>query len=78
LIPYPPMADLTQVQKQEIAERLLGTAESGIEIASEYGVDLSDIDAACSEQEVVRCEGCGWWCECHEMNEDDFCEDCRD
>jgi hypothetical protein len=67
---------LSQENKNRIADDLLGTCSSGDSLAEEFGVDVLEIQVAAEECEVIRCEGCSWWCELHEMNENNECEDC--
>jgi hypothetical protein len=59
----------------------MGTCKSEAELAEAHGVSEETVLEACAENEVIRCEGCSWWCEQHEMEDRDgqeFCEDCRD
>lgn len=46
---------------------------------SEEEVDLADFDIELLrvlDDQVMACEGCQWWCETHELNEDQVCSDC--
>ena len=58
------------------ADRLRGTCEGMTEEENDmvYNMDhfaeeLDDI--------VMCCETCGWWCDTHELDEHQVCEDCQ-
>jgi hypothetical protein len=64
---------------QEIAEELRGTCgtldaaleERGFELDSLPPEMLRELDEA-----VMLCETCGWWCDSHELNDDNNCNEC--
>lgn len=64
---------------EEAADELLGTCETGDEVCERMGIDVSDLEDRMAEEDIFRCATCGWWCEMHEMaDEDGNCEDCVD
>ena len=71
---------LTDQQKQAIADELLGSAaiETISRLEKKYGVDDLEIRIAAEEMDVVECEGCNWFCESGELDDDLFCTDCQD
>lgn len=59
-----------------IRSQLLGTCKSLNELLTDDEMNdptlLADIDA-----EIWLCEGCHWWVEVSETDEDGYCEDCQ-
>lgn len=70
---------LSQNDKQKIADELLGTSGTLLHrLAEDYKVDICDIEEAAAECEVEKCNGCDWFVETSELDENGNCEDCRD
>jgi hypothetical protein len=46
----------------EIAEYMVGTCNGEDDAAELFKVDAGEVLQACSDNEVERCECCGWWC----------------
>ena len=65
------------ITPEEAAEELLGTCKPRHDVVKE-GED--DDHAWCLKFDdlVVNCEGCNWWCEPGEMNDDGLCGDCAE
>lgn len=71
------MIDVSTIES--ISDSLNGTCNSldaelesrGLSIDTVPSQILAEIDSR-----IRLCECCGWWCETHELNEDDFCQDC--
>lgn len=69
---HPPKSE----RVKEIADRLRGTTG--------YNGHIDDIEDLTTEEckeldsMVFCCEGCNWWCDAEECNEDDgwFCNEC--
>ena len=69
-----------------VAEDLQGTCQRLEDaLTRQFGddsgddVDVADFDIELLrvlDDQVMACEGCGWWCETHELNEDQVCSDC--
>lgn len=62
---------------QEVADALLGTAES----LEKYATQEEREDRAFLErldELVTECTQCGWWVETHEIDDDGVCAECRD
>lgn len=65
----------------DIANYANGTCLSVEEIKAHYseelvGIDNETIESKIEDEEVVRCENCGWFVEVSETDEDGYCEDC--
>jgi hypothetical protein len=69
---------------REVAEDLRGTCTSLDDaLQAVFGEEVSVIDfdiALLRELDdiTMECQGCNWWCETHELDENQFCDDCRD
>ena len=61
----------------DIEAELLGTCDDISDVVPKELVDavLSQIG---DRNNIERCDGCSWWCELSEMNDDNLCEDCVD
>lgn len=62
---------------QKVAEDLNGS--SGVyddSVAEAHGLEDNELEELAEEGEIVRCEGCGWWVELSEVDDDNRCEDC--
>lgn len=66
-----------------VAEYLQGTCKSledGLETQFGEGADLVDFDIELLrtlDDITMNCEGCNWWCETSELDDDQVCSDCR-
>lgn len=72
--------DLSLEERQTIAHELLGTCDLTTLFRLEEEFDLEDdleVGIAAESCDVWQCEGCQWWVELHELDEDYFCEDCQ-
>lgn len=73
-----------QTKIDEVAEYLQGTCKSleeGLEHVFGEGADVGNIDIQLLhrlDDQTMCCEGCNWWCETSELDEDQLCGDCRD
>lgn len=78
-IPFTPG---NKAKMDKVAENLRGTCKSLDEyLGDEFGegVDIMEFDIELLrhlDDQVMECQGCGWWCETHELNEDQLCDDC--
>lgn len=73
-------SDLTLEEKQKIAHELLGTCEISTlsRLEEEFNLeDALEVGIAAEEMDVWQCEGCNWWVELHELDEDYMCGDCQ-
>lgn len=76
--------DENKARIARVAENLRGTC--GVlddAFVEEFGEDASVSDADILllhelDGIVMQCEGCGWWCETSDMNDDLVCADCAD
>lgn len=65
-----------------VAEFLLGTCMSvddGLQKIFGEDVELTDFETSLLEyldEQTMCCEQCGWWCESHELNDDQVCREC--
>lgn len=68
------MADKFE-EARKLADRLRGTCEN-------YELDhplYNDLEFCQELDEIVRrCEGCDWWVDAHELDENEECGDCRE
>lgn len=68
---------------RKVADELCGTCKSADDVIEEHfgeGVTLTDLDMLLLHELddiTMQCEGCGWWCETGELDDDQVCEDCR-
>lgn len=66
-----------------VAEYLSGTCKSledGLESEFGEGVDVIEFDIELLrtlDDQVMCCEGCQWWCETHDLDDNQLCEDCQ-
>lgn len=67
----------------KVAEKIVGTCRSLDEVLQEvFGDDeltMTDLGADLLEELdelVLECEGCNWWVEAAEVNDDGLCGDC--
>lgn len=70
---------LTQQQLNGLADKLRGTCTTISEAIERLGI--SELDALDAEDLLLdvnceQCQHCGWWFECHELNEGRGCDDC--
>jgi hypothetical protein len=83
------MSKFTSEQLHQIVETLQGTTSTlndGIEevLGEDYSEDdLTQSDHEFINNEIFRCDTCGWWCEICENSETDnademICQDCVD
>lgn len=75
------MTSASRAKLFEVAGDLQGTAQDLDTVLENHGltfVGLTVQEALQLDSIVLLCDGCGWWCEADEMNEDAFCEDCAD
>lgn len=69
---------------QAIADDLQGTCQSLGEVLERHGIsELTQDEHVELDGLVFCCEGCSWWCEASEANEnpnggDDVCDDCKE
>lgn len=81
MIPY---NDETVAKVREVAETIQGTCRGLDDVVQEVFGD-PDLTATELDIELLReldsitmeCEGCNWWCEPHELDEEQVCDDCR-
>lgn len=75
----------TNLELDKLADTLQGTCmslEAGLEQLG-LGEELSVADAQYLDSLVFLCDGCSWWCEVGEANENpdgggDLCDDCHE
>lgn len=75
------MIEITRPLLHKIAGDLHGTARDLDTVLEEHGVSFNQMtvqEALQLDSIVMLCDGCGWWVESEEVNEDSFCEDCQD
>jgi formylmethanofuran dehydrogenase subunit E len=66
----------------DFVEHLRGTCMSLQEGLNNFDIleeDLEDEDYELLDENIMRCDGCGWWVESHEIDNssgDAFCKDC--
>lgn len=65
-----------EARAREVAEDLLGTCKNLDDHSIEEERNNSDFCAALDEQ-VLKCETCGWWCETGEICKEGHCDDCH-
>jgi hypothetical protein len=79
--------EATHIEKiRALAFSLIGEANEPSAARKEaYGLDedweiTDESNETCREFDsiVMRCEGCDWWCETEEVDEDGLCPDCRE
>jgi hypothetical protein len=64
---------------QPLVDALLGTCDR-IEDHLPEGMDWDDLtssDHDAIDNQIFRCETCGWWCESSEEDDNGDCEDCK-
>lgn len=64
----------------DIVHDLLGTCKSLEEVCSDDEINDKVVTDAI-DAEIFECDGCGWWCELSELNDDTgrwLCDDCSD
>jgi len=70
---------------RQLAEKLCGTCNRSLddavqEVFGDESIDaVTDIDIELLRELddiTMECQGCNWWCETSELNEDELCEDC--
>lgn len=69
-----PAIEDVQVRAQAIADKLLGTCDQKPDDLLYADADLAEAFDAL----VRECEGCNWWVETHEVDDEGLCEDCQD
>lgn len=79
------MATLTDIQLEQIVDDLRGQCARSLEdCLEEMGVDylaLDPADHAAIDERVFCCEGCAWWCEAEELNNEtdrNLCDECNE
>ena len=69
----------THLSEQEIIHTFLVACMSEQEGANMLEMDEEEVMESLADQnEIERCEQCSWWCEIHELDEDNICEDCQE
>lgn len=68
---------------EEVIDYLLGTCKSLDEGISEIYEDKDFTDLTLNQctildDNIMCCECCGWWVNSHEIDENNFCEDCQE
>lgn len=63
-----------------IIETLLGTTNDLDSYLLEYKNEGFDVDYLLTsiDHNIWKCEGCGWWVDVGETNDEGYCEDCQD
>lgn len=73
---------LTDKQVREIADELIGTCKEIDEPLKELGLTFDElmIEDCMALDEIVLCcdEGCGWWFDAGEVNDEGICEECQE
>ncbi len=75
------MTEATTEIMLEIAEELTGTCQDLNKVLEERGIEFNNISVellTVLDNETMDCQLCGWWCESHELNDDQICKDCED
>lgn len=77
--------DITDKKLEEFIEYTRGTCKSFDEaIVDFFEDDTLDSESFTTDQleiidqEIMRCDSCGWWVESHEIDEEGNCEDCNE
>ena len=66
----------------KVAEDIMGTCKNLDDFLEEEfgeGISTTDIDIEllrALDDITMECQGCQWWCEVGELNDDQFCSDC--
>jgi len=77
-------SDANREKMKRVAEKLLGSCSSVDDVLQEVFGDeeltLTDFDAELLRElddMTMECVVCNWWCELHELDDDQVCDDCR-
>lgn len=65
----------------DTANELLGTCKSLNDVLASRGLifeELSSENCQVLDDNTVLCEGCGWWIEPEELNENQVCGQCAE
>ena len=81
------MINYTEANREKIrrvAEILQGSRKGLDDVLQEVfedeDLDMMQVDLALLRElddQVMECDGCGWWCETGELDDDQVCGDCR-
>lgn len=73
-----------QAKINEVAEELRGSCgdlDGTLQrVFGDDELDLTDIAMELLHElddQVMQCDACGWWCETHELGEEQVCQDCQ-
>lgn len=77
-IPYTPE---NSEKVRSIGERICGTCNKSLDEYTQevFGVDMTDLDIELLREldDITQeCQGCNWWCETSELNDEQLCCDC--
>ena len=75
------MTSASRTKLFEVAADLQGTAQDLDTVLEDHGLTFAALtvrEARQLDSIVMLCDGCGWWVEADEVDEDSFCGDCRD
>ena len=62
----------------EVCHYLLGTCKAEYHAAEAFNMEPEEVlDRIVECGEIECCEGCNWWFEVCELDEDNLCADCR-
>ena len=71
------MSTLDIKATQAFIDYARGTCNSISETCDVLEIEDEDtIDWGMVDEQIFRCEGCSWWCELHEQDENGDCQDC--
>lgn len=77
-------APLTEDQVAQVVQELNGTCETenlgdilGVEYEDMQITNLDQESIAAITQQIERCDGCSWWMDRNELDDDLMCSDCQ-
>jgi hypothetical protein len=71
---------------RQVAEIICGTCNRSLddvlqEVFGDESIDMMDLDIELLREldDITQeCQGCNWWCETSELDDNQLCEDCRE
>jgi len=83
-MPTIPHNEANSQTMREVAEEITGTCKSLDDVLQEKfkdeGLTATDFDITLLgelDDMVMECQECNWWCETHDLDDDQICGDCR-
>jgi hypothetical protein len=78
-----PFNEANKALMMKVAEDLSGTCKSLDDVLQTHfgeDVEVTDFDILLLQElddQVMECQGCNWWHETHELDDNQLCDDCH-